>query len=318
MIKETVDVLVYSLMGLEKGAPLADALHFFIYDSAKILILLYFMIFVIGILRSYISQKRLKEYLSRKGIFSYVFAALFGAVTPFCSCSSIPIFIGLIEAGAPLGAAFTFLITSPLINEYLVVLMLGFFGPWVTGIYVFFGLALGILVGLLAARMGLDKHLVKDLYYDAVEVEKTYKNFGGRIRYGLNEASSITRMLWKWVFLGVGIGAVIHGFVPQELIQSWLDTAGAFSVPIAVLLGVPVYASCAAIVPVAVVLFEKGVPLGTAIAFMMASSALSIPGAVILRRVMRLRLIMIFFALTTLGIILAGYLMNAAEGFLLT
>ena len=292
-----------------------EALQFFLYDSAKILLLLFGMITLIGFLRTYLPRHRIRAWLSGHSWGSYVGAALFGANTPFCSCSSIPIFIGFLSAGVPLGVAFAFLITSPLINEYLVVLMLGFFGLRITLAYVLSGLALGIGCGWALGRLKLERHLVADVAgADENADQDAALDVWGRIRFGLREARSILSKIGLWVLVGVGLGALIHNLVPAQTIQSVVGRAGAWSVPIATLLGVPMYGSCAAIVPIAVVLFQKGMPLGTALAFMMAITALSLPEAVMLRRVMRLPLIAMFFGITTAGIILIGYLFNALAG----
>jgi hypothetical protein len=270
------------------------------------------MITIIGFLRSFVSQEKIKAWVSQKKGLGNFFAALFGAVTPFCSCSSIPIFISFLKAGVPLGVTLSFLITSPIINEYLVVLMFGFFGWKITLMYVASGLAVGIVSGVILGKMNLEKYLEKDIVdlNDAVLKEVKYSGFKQRIVFGFNEAVSIVSKLWGWVLVGVGIGAGVHNYVSQEMVQSIAGKAGIFSVPIAVLIGVPMYAGCAAILPIAVVLFQKGFPLGTALSFMMAVSALSLPEAVMLRRSMKLNLIAIFFGITTLAIILTGYLFN--------
>lgn len=314
MIESFADWAVYTTIGLSPQTSAGQAAHFFMYDSIKIILLLYAMIAVIGVLRTYIPAEKIKTWISTKthGL-SYITAAVFGAITPFCSCSSIPVFTSLIKAGVPLGPAFTFLVTSPLINEYLVVLMVGFFGLRITAIYILFGMLLGVSAGVLVNRMKLEKHIVEDFRNGKETASTAYEKINQRIRYGLNEASSIVKKLWAWVLLGVGIGAVIHGFVPEEMIHSVLDRTGFFSVPLAALIGVPIYANCSAVVPVAVVLFQKGVPLGTALAFMMAAAALSLPEAVILRRVMKLPLIALFFGIVSGGIILIGYAFNMIQ-----
>jgi len=217
--------------------------------------------------------------------------------------------------GIPLGVTFSFLITSPLINEYLVIVMLGFFGWKITLFYVLSGIIIGVTSGIVLGKMGLERHLVKGLISEDKKMveERVYKGIKERIFFGLNEAVSITKRLWIWILLGVGIGAVIHNYIPEETIHSIIKRTGIFSVPLATVLGVPMYGSCAAIVPIAVVLFRKGVPLGTALAFMMATAALSFPEAVILRRAMKLQLIAIFFGVTTVAIIITGYLFNILQ-----
>ena len=319
MLLGFTDWLVYGLWGLDSKVQWAQAVNFFIYDSIKILLLLFGMIFVIGVLRTYLPQEKLKKWLTTRGILGNFLAAIFGAITPFCSCSSIPIFISFLKVGVPLGVTFSFLITSPLINEYLVVLMLGTFGWKITLLYVISGLCIGIFSGLILGKMKLEKYLAADMQEEVKvkEIKSVAYSFKSRISFGWHEALSIVYKLWVWVLVGVAIGAVIHNYVPQEFIQRVLHKTGIFSVPIATLIGVPMYGSCAAIVPIAVVLFEKGIPLGTALSFMMAISALSLPEAIMLRRAMKLNLIAIFFGITTIAIILTGYLFNILQGLLI-
>ena len=310
MLQVGADFLVYTVLGLDPHSRTGAALNFFIYDSVKIMLLLFGMIALIGVIRTYLPQEKIRRGLSNKKR-SYAYAALFGAATPFCSCSSIPIFIGFIRAGIPLGVTLTFLITSPLINEYLVVLMIGMMGVKITAAYVASGMAIGIISGAILGSMRLEKYLVSDLSQESPEQEAGFRDrFKARLVFGLNEAVTIVRKLWFWVLIGVGVGSLIHNFVPQESIHNVISRTGAFSVPLATLLGVPLYGSCAAIVPIAAALFQKGVPLGTALSFMMAIAALSLPEAIMLRRVMKLPLILIFFSVTTLAIILTGYLFN--------
>lgn len=318
MLHLIIDGLVYSVFGFSPESELAGVINFFLYDFIKILLLLFFMIAAIGFIRTYISQDKIKDWISKKKALGNLFASLFGAITPFCSCSSIPIFLSFLEVGIPLAATFSFLITSPLINEYLVVVMLGFFGWKITILYVLSGITLGVVLGIILGKMHLDRYLVKDLVLENKQEvkEKVYSSIKQRVVFGVGEAKSITKKLWMWVLLGVGIGSFIHNYIPQETIHSIISKTGPFSVPIATILGVPMYGSCAAIVPIAVVLFRKGVPLGTALAFMMAIAALSFPEAVILRRAMKLQLIAIFFGVTTFGIILTGYVFNFLQSIL--
>lgn len=319
MLQLIADWVVYSLFRLPHDVHWVEAIHFFIYDSLKILILLFVMISGIGFLRTFLPQEKVRTWLTQKKGLGNFFAALFGAVTPFCSCSSIPIFLSFIRSAIPLGIAFSFLITSPLINEYLVVLMLGFFGWKITLAYIISGMAIGISCGYFLGKMNLEKHLVQDML--PAEISRgeifLYSKFRDRILFGFREAIAIVKKLWIWILVGVGIGALIHNYIPEQMIQSAISKTGVFSVLIATLLGVPMYGSCAAIVPVAVVLFQKGVPLGTALAFMMATSALSLPEAVMLRRAMKLPLILAFFGITTLGIIFTGYCFNFLQKILL-
>jgi len=315
MLQLAVDWFIYSVLKLNPASKISAALNFFIYDAIKILFLLFALIAVIGFFRTFLPQAKVKQWLIGKGKLGNFLASLFGAVTPFCSCSSIPLFISFLEAGVPLGVTFSFLITSPLINEYLVVLMLGFFGWKITLAYVISGLSIGIIAGIVLGKMKLEKYIEKDIVRpDIEEVSETRdKGIKPRIIFGINEAKCIVKKLWIWVLVGVGLGSAIHNYVPQEAIQSVVSKTGVFSVPIATLIGVPMYGSCAAIVPVAVVLFQKGFPLGTALSFMMAVAALSLPEAIMLRRAMKLKLILIFFGVTTLGIIFIGYLFNLLQ-----
>ncbi|MFH1316675.1 MAG: permease [Candidatus Woesearchaeota archaeon] len=315
MLEEILNWILYSIIGLNPTIKWVETLNFFIYDSIKIILLLFVMISIIGFLRTYLPQNKIKRWISGKKYgTSNLIASFFGAITPFCSCSSIPIFLGFLEAGIPLGVTFSFLITSPLVNEYLVVLMFGFFGWKITLAYVISGILIGTISGLILGKMNLEKYLVKDLVStNNTKKEIRFKGLKKRLDFGLNESLSITRKLWLWILVGVGVGAVIHNYVPSEVIQSIIIKGGIFAVPIAVILGVPLYGSCAAIVPIALVLFEKGVPIGTALAFMMAISGLSFPEAVILRRAMKLKLIMIFFLVVTMAIILTGYIYNLLQ-----
>jgi len=317
MLTSLIDQLLYGAFGLDPESRLTAALHFFLYDTIKIFLLLAVMIFAIGFIRTWLPEDRLKRWMGRGGIWGNFIAALFGAITPFCSCSSIPIFISLLKAGVPLGATFSFLITSPIINEYLVILMIGEFGLPVTVAYVGSGLLIGTLAGAFLGKLKLEKHLEADIIASANTESTTIEHtFASRIRYGWDESVMVIRQIWLWVIVGVAIGAFIHNYVPQETIHSLMKATGAFSVPIATVLGVPMYGSCAAIVPIAVVLFQKGIPLGTALAFMMAMAALSLPEAIMLRRTMRLKLIGIYFGITTLAIIFTGYLLNFLAKFL--
>ncbi|MFW5882774.1 MAG: permease [Verrucomicrobiota bacterium] len=317
MIDAFANLLVYQWLGLDPESTLGAALHFFIYDTLKIFGLLAVMIFLIGFVRTWLPEDRLKRWMGSGGIWANGIAALFGAITPFCSCSSIPLFITMMKAGIPLGVAFSFLITSPIINEYLVIIMAAEFGLPITVAYVASGLTIGTVGGAVLGRLRLERFLERDIIESAAATtEARHYTFVERLRFGVDEAAKVIQQIWLWVLVGVGVGALIHNFVPAETIHNAMAVTGVFSVPIATVLGVPMYGSCAAIVPIAVVLFEKGVPLGTALAFMMAMSALSLPEAIMLRRVMRLGLIAIFFGITAFAIMLTGYLLNFLSQFL--
>lgn len=317
MLLRFTDLLVYDWIGLDGETRWGSSVHFFFYDCFKIFLLLAVMIFIIGLIRTWLPDHKLKQWMSAGGLWGNVVAAVFGAITPFCSCSSIPIFISLLKAGVPLGVTFSFLITSPLINEYLVILMAAEFGIPITSAYVGIGLLVGILAGALLGKMKLERHLEQDIIRAAHENSAVREHtWHSRLRFAWDETASVIRQIWLWVLVGLAIGAAIHNYVPQQSIHAIIDATGIFSVPLATLLGVPMYGSCAAIVPVAVVLFEKGIPLGTALAFMMAMAALSLPEAIMLRRIIHLPLIALFFSITTVSIILSGYLLNGLQGFL--
>lgn len=314
MLQLTVKYILFELFKLDPEKGFNKILEFFIYDSLKLIILLFLMIAAIGFLRSYVSAKKIRLWLTKKHqLLGYFSAVFFGAVTPFCTCSSIPIFISFIKGGIPLGVTFSFLITSPIINEYLVVIMLATFGVKITIAYVLSGLFVGLLSGLVLNKLNLEKELAHDIVGGEKVKDEKYKNMQSRVRYGWHEATDIVSKTWKWILFGVALGAVIHNYVPETLVQQVLKTTGIFSVPLAVLIGVPMYGGCAAIVPIAIALFDKGVPLGTALGFMMAVSALSLPEAIILRRVMSLKLIAVFFGIVTLAIIFTGYLFNCLQ-----
>lgn len=311
MLQVIIDWMFYSLCNLSPESRLVESLNFFVYDSIKILLLLFLLIAIIGFVRSYLSEARIKSLLKRTRC-GHLSAACLGAITPFCSCSSIPIFLSMVKAGIPLGMTLSFLITSPLVNEYVVVIMLGLFGWKITLAYVVFGIIVGTIGGWVLGACKLERYLEKDIATRETS-RQAFTSVQQRLLFGVSEARDIVGKLWLWVLIGVGIGAIIHNYIPQATIESLIDTAGVFGVPLAVLLGVPLYGSSAAIVPIAVALFEKGVPLGTSLALMMAISALSLPEAVILRRAMRLKLIAIFFAVVAIGMVIGGYLFNAVE-----
>jgi uncharacterized protein len=298
--------------------PFASPFSFFIADIIKILFLLFVMIGAVGVLRTYLPQDKIKKILSgKKAGIGNLFASIFGALTPFCSCSSIPLFLGFIKSGVPLGVTFSFLITSPLVNEYIAVIMFSVFGWKIAVAYILSGILLGVILGFILGKMGLEKHLEHDIINEAKTKQASYSSFTERLKVGFQEGLATTKKLWVWIVLGVGLGAVIHNAIPDTLIHGLIEKGGVMTVPLAVILGVPLYGSCAAIVPIALVLFEKGIPIGTALAFMMAIAALSLPEAIILRRAMKLRLIAIFFGIVTAGIILTGFLFNALQGLLL-
>ena len=320
MIQSFADWLVYSIIGLDGTTALGGAVNFFVYDSIKILILLFLISSIMGIVNAYFPIERLRNYLVSHRFYGlqYLLASVFGAITPFCSCSSIPLFIGFVKGGIPLGVTLAFLITSPLVNEVAVAMFLGSFGVQATMIYVISGILLGCIVGIILGRMHLEPYLsdwVKKVQAQSEQQteqwEKDNTTFFQRLPTIIGDAWQIVRSVLLYVLIGIGIGAFMHGFIPEGFFEQYMSRDNWYAVPLSVVLAVPMYANAAGIVPVIEVFVAKGIPLGTAIAFMMAVVGLSLPEATLLKKVMTWRLISIFFATVTLFIILSGYLFNA-------
>ena len=319
MIQTFADWLVYGLIGLSADSRLGSALDFFVYDTLKILLLLFVISALMGVVNAYFPIERLRNYLTSHRLYGlqYLLASLFGAITPFCSCSSIPLFIGFVKGGIPLGVTFAFLITSPLVNEVAVAMFLGSFGIKVTAIYVVSGILLGMIGGVVLGRMRLEPLLsdwVKQIQAQSsaqtAEWEEEKVSFFDRLPQILRDSWNIVKGVLVYVLIGIGIGAAMHGFVPEGFFETYMAKNNWFAVPLAVVCAVPMYANAAGIVPVIEVFVAKGIPLGTAIAFMMAVVGLSLPEATLLKKVMTWRLVGIFFGVVTLFIILSGYLFN--------
>ena len=319
MIQKFADWLVYDLFGMDAATHLGSAVNFFFYDSIKIIILLFCISAVMGIVNAYFPIDRLRRYLTTRKLygFQYLFASLFGAITPFCSCSSIPLFIGFVKGGIPLGVTFAFLITSPLVNEVAVAMFLGSFGVRATVIYVTSGILLGTIGGWILGRFGLERYLspwVQQLQSNSVEQSAEWDGaqtpFLKRLPTILHDAWKIVKGVIVYVLIGIGVGAAMHGYVPEGFFERYVSQENWFAVPLAVICAVPMYANAAGIVPVIQVFVAKGIPLGTAIAFMMGVVGLSLPEATMLKKVMTWRLIGIFFGTVTVFIILSGYLFN--------
>lgn len=319
MIQTFADWIIYEVIGLSADSRLGSALDFFVYDSLKILLLLFLISALMGVVNAYFPIERLRQYLTSHKLYGlqYFLASLFGAITPFCSCSSIPLFIGFVKGGIPLGVTFAFLITSPLVNEVAVAMFLGSFGIKVTAIYVVSGILLGMIGGVVLGRMRLDPLLtdwVKQIQVQssaqAAEWESEHIGFIQRLPQILRDSWNIVKGVLVYVLIGIGIGAAMHGFVPEGFFETYMAKDNWFAVPLAVVCAVPMYANAAGIVPVIEVFVAKGIPLGTAIAFMMAVVGLSLPEATLLKKVMTWKLVGIFFGLVTLFIILSGYLFN--------
>lgn len=320
MIQTLADWLVYSVFGLDSATALGSAVNFFVYDTVKILILLFIISALMGVVNAYFPIDRLRNFLTTRKLygFQYLFAALFGAITPFCSCSSIPLFIGFVKGGIPLGVTFSFLITSPLVNEVAIAMFLGAFGLKATLVYVISGVVLGTVGGWVLSKFKLERYLsrwVREIQAQS-DTEATYWQaehitFVRRIPTILKDALAIVRGVVVYVIIGIGVGAAMHGFVPAGFFETYLAADKWYSVPVAVICAVPLYANAAGVVPIVEVFVAKGVPLGTAIAFMMGVVGLSLPEATMLKKVMMWPLIGIFFGVVAFFIILSGFLFNA-------
>ncbi|MEF9924470.1 MAG: permease [Muribaculaceae bacterium] len=319
MIQYFADWLVYGTFGLSPETQIGIALNFFFYDTLKIVFLLFLISALMGIVNAYFPIDRLRNFLTTRNLygFQYLFASVFGAITPFCSCSSIPLFIGFVKGGIPLGVTFAFLITSPLVNEVAVAMFLGAFGLKATLIYVISGILLGMIGGYILEKFKLERYLsdwVRQIQAqsqkETAKWELEHIPFIKRIPSILKDAFNIVKGVLIYVIIGIGIGAVMHGFVPEGFFETYLSKDNWYSVPLAVIVGVPMYANAAGVVPIIQVFVAKGVPLGTAIAFMMAVVGLSLPEATLLKKVMTWRLIGIFFGVVALFIVLSGYLFN--------
>jgi len=318
-LQPLVDYFTYTTLGMQPDTHLSAAVNFFIYDTIKILILLFLISSLMGIVNAYFPVDRLRIYLTTKKIYGiqYFFASFFGAITPFCSCSSIPLFIGFVKGGIPLGVTFSYLITSPLVNEVAVAMFLGVFGVKATLIYAGSGILLGTIGGFILQQFKLDKHLtdwVKEIQANSQKETQTWEqdktSFIDRLPFIIHDGWSIVQKVLLYVIIGIAIGAAMHGYVPENFFTTYLSADKWYGVPLAVILAVPMYANAAGIVPVIQVFVAKGVPLGTAIAFMMAVVGLSLPEATLLKKVMKWKLIGIFFGTITIFIILLGYLFN--------
>lgn len=308
------DWLVDSVIGMEKGKHLTESVRFFIFEVPKVMLLLTLIIFFVGIIRSYFSAERTRKMLEGKSTFTgNVLAALLGIVTPFCSCSAIPLFLGFVESGVPLGVTFSFLIAAPMINEVAVILLFGLFGWNVAFIYIVTGLSIAIVAGWVIGKLKLE-HWVQDWVYqtqigDSGEGEEK-QTLAGRLQYGYQAVKEIVGKVWIYVALGIAVGAGAHGFVPEDYMAALMGKSAWYSVPLSVLIGVPLYSNAAGIIPIVSVLIEKGASLGTSLAFMMAVIGLSLPEMIILKKVLKLPLILTFIGIVASGILMVGYMFN--------
>jgi uncharacterized membrane protein YraQ (UPF0718 family) len=320
-IQPIADWVTFSLLGLSRDSRLGESLNFFVYDVPKILLLLAGMIFLITLLQTFIDVARVRAIVEKRGEgVGNLMASVFGALTPFCSCSSVPLFIGFVQAGIPLGITFSFLITSPIMNEVAFVMLLGLFGWQVALLYLVSGITIGVVAGMILGRMKLEKYVEPMVY--AIKARPTTNSpmleqsltWADRFEQAITSTREIIAKVWLFVIIGIGIGAFIHGFIPEEALTSIMGQEAWWSVPIAVLLGVPLYSNAAGVIPIISALLGKGAALGTALAFMMAVVALSLPEIIILRRVLKPRLIAIFVGVVAFSIMLTGYLFNWLVG----
>lgn len=313
------DIATYGWLHLGRQSYLGSAVNFFIYDVLKIGLLLVVINYIMAIIRYYFPMEKVRDMLTKRRWFGldYLFAAALGVITPFCSCSSIPLFIGFVGAGIPLGVTFAFLISSPLVNESSLYLFPAMFGMKVTVLYNLVGVAVAVLGGMLVSKLRVEKYVKPELLKFKARAQAETENGGSSlpfqqlIRYLWQDGMNITKQVFPYVVLGVGIGALIHGFVPANLVEQYLSSRTWWTIPLATLLGAPLYANSVSVIPVMEALVGKGVPLGTALAFMTAIVTVSIPEGMILRKVMKWQLLGLFFGITIIGIMIMGYIFNA-------
>jgi len=312
MIEWFADILVYNWIGLDSATRLGDSVHFFFYDTIKILILLSIMIFFISIIRSFFPPEKTKKLLShRKKFFGNIFASILGVVTPFCSCSSVPIFIGFVESGVPLGITFSFLITSPIVNEVALVMLYSLFGWKIGTLYLISGIIVGVVGGIVIGAMNMEKYVEEYVYeIEAGESEVEKLSWSDRVDFAKSQVKDIVGRVWKYVIIGIGLGALIHGYAPAEVLAEYAGKGNPLAVIVAVGVGIPLYSNAVGTIPIAQALLGKGVALGTALSFMMSTTALSLPAMIILRKVIKPKLITLFVSVVGVSIIAVGYMFN--------
>ncbi len=314
MLTALAAYVTYDLVGLEKGSRFGEVLNFFIFDTIKIFLLLAVIIFAVSVVRSYFPPEKTRVLLAHKReLIGNILAALLGVVTPFCSCSAVPLFIGFVEAGVPLGVTFSFLISSPMVNEVAVVLLWGLFGWKIAAIYMATGLLVAISSGFIIGRLKLERWVEEYVYQIKTGQGQMVftQAFRERLQYAGWNTRDILKRVWLFVILAIGIGGFIHGYVPQDFLVHYAGKGNPFAVPVAVALGVPLYSNAAGVIPIVYALMEKGLSMGTVLAFMMAVTALSLPEMIILRKVLKPQMLGVFAGIMTVTIIAVGYLFNA-------
>ncbi|MBN1970173.1 MAG: permease [Candidatus Delongbacteria bacterium] len=313
--KDIVDYVIFELFEMAKGEHLTEAIHFFIYDTVKVSILLILIVFLVGIMRSYFSATKTRNWLEGKPLFlGNVLAALLGIVTPFCSCSAVPLFLGFVEVGIPLGVTFSFLIAAPMINEVALILLWDSFGSQVAIMYIVTGLVVAISAGYIIGKLKLEKY-VEDWVYNIKtsgkkNIVEANLTFDERLDFAKDAVFDILRKVWLYILIGIAVGAGIHGYVPENFMASFMGKDAWWSVPFAVILGIPMYSNAAGVVPIIQALWGKGAALGTSLSFMMSVIALSLPEMIILRKVLKIPMLIIFISIVGAGIILVGYIFN--------
>jgi uncharacterized membrane protein YraQ (UPF0718 family) len=313
MLKQLADYITFTLLKLEPTSHAGDALNFFIYDTLKIFLLLTTIVFVVAIIRAYFPPEKTKRILSHEREYiGNVMAALLGIVTPFCSCSAVPLFIGFVEAGIPLGVTFSFLISSPMVNEIALIMLWGLFGWKIALIYTGTGVALAIVSGVVIGRLKMEKY-VQDYVWETkvgnMEIVET--SFREKIDYARDYTADLLKKIWPYVIIGIGLGGIVHGYIPTDFVVRYAGRDNPFAVLVAVLIGIPLYSNAAGMIPVVQALVGKGIAMGTVLAFMMSVTSISFPEGVILKNVLKMRLIYTFFGIVAIGIIIVGYLFNA-------
>ncbi len=316
MFKWLSDIITYQLLGFDSDTHAGEAVHFFIEDVTKIFFLIIFIMTLVSFFRSHLDSAKVRDYLEGKPKFiAYILAVILGSITPFCSCSSIPLFIGFVEAGIPFGVTMAFLITSPMINEVALIVFASVVGWQLAFVYIATGMAIGIIGGLLMEKLGFEKYIesyVSDMRSGESEnQEKAITSFKERVHYAFGYTKDILDKIWVYVILGIGVGAYLHGYVPEEFFAKYASADNMFSVPIAVFLGIPLYSSATGVIPIAEALLGKGVPIGTVLAMMMSVVAISLPEMIILRKVLKPRLLIYFSVFMFCAFIIVGYLYNA-------
>ena len=313
MLKEFANYITYTLLKLEPTSHLGDAINFFIYDTLKIFLLLTTIVYVVAIIRAYFPPEKTKRILSHKREYiGNIMAALLGIVTPFCSCSAVPLFIGFVEAGVPLGVTFSFLISSPMVNEIALIMLWGLFGWKIALIYTGTGVALAIVSGIVIGQLKMEKYVQNYVWeIKAGDAGIVQTSFREKLAYARDYTADLLKRIWPYVIIGIALGGIVHGYIPTDFVVKYAGRDNPFAVLVAVLIGIPLYSNAAGMIPVVQALVGKGMAMGTVLAFMMSVTAISFPEAVILKNVLKMRLIYTFFGVVAVGIIIVGYLFNA-------